>query len=74
MALDNKLNISDQVELAKAEEKISKQKARQLFDSGDIAKVEAGTFAGLGFIHRYLFGDIYDFAQCCPVRKLQTKK
>ncbi len=62
MILDNKLNITDQIELAKAEEKISKQKAKQLFDSGDIAKVEVGTFAGLAFIHVYLFEDIYDFA------------
>lgn len=62
MVLENKLNITNQIELAKAEEKISKQKAKQLFDVGDIAKVEIGTFAGLAFIHRYLFGDIYDFA------------
>ncbi len=62
MILQNKLNISDQVELAKAEEKISKQKARQLFDSGDISKAEVGTFKGLAFIHTYLFEDIYDFA------------
>jgi cell filamentation protein len=60
--LENKLNITNQVELAKAEEKISKLKARQLFDSGDIARVEVGTFAGLSFIHAYLFEDIYDFA------------
>jgi len=62
MILENKLNITNQVELAKAEEKISKQKARQLFDSGDIVKVQVGTFAGLSFIHAYLFKDIYDFA------------
>jgi cell filamentation protein len=62
MILENKLNITDQIELAKAEEKISKQKARQLFDSGDITKVEIGTFAGLVFIHTYLFEDIYPFA------------
>lgn len=62
MILDNKLGITDQVELAKAEEKISKQKAKQLFDSGDINPVQVGTFAGLAFIHSYLFGDIYDFA------------
>lgn len=62
MILDNKLNITDQVELAKAEEKISKQKAKQLFDSGDINKVDVGTFAGLAFIHGYLFDGIYDFA------------
>jgi cell filamentation protein len=62
MILANKLGITDQIELAKAEEKISKQKAKQLFDSGDISKAEVGSFAGLAFIHAYLFGDIYDFA------------
>jgi len=62
MILENKLNITHQVELAKAEEKISKQKAKQFFDSGDINKVEVGTFAGLSFIHAYLFEEIYAFA------------
>lgn len=62
MALDNKLNITHQIDLAKAEEKISKQKAKQLFDSGDIGILEIGTSAGLSFIHAYLFEDIYDFA------------
>ena len=62
MILENKLNITHQVVLAKAEEKISKQKAKQLFDSGDINKVEVGKFAGLAFIHAYLFEEIYPFA------------
>lgn len=62
MILKNKLNITNQIELAKAEEKTSKQKAKQLFDSGDITKAAVGQFAGLAFIHSYLFGDIYDFA------------
>lgn len=62
MILDNKLGITNQIELARAEEKISKQKAKQLFDSGDINKVEIGTYKGLSFIHNYLFCDIYDFA------------
>ena len=62
MILENKLGITNQVELAKAEEKISKQKARDLFDSGDIDKAEVGTFKGLAFIHARLFEDIYDFA------------
>jgi len=62
MILTNKLGITDQIELAKAEEKVSKQKAKQLFDSGDINKVEVGKFSGLAFIHGYLFEDIYDFA------------
>ena len=62
MILDNKLGITDQIELARTEEKISKKKAKLLFDSGDINKVEVGTFDGLAFIHGYLFGDIYPFA------------
>lgn len=62
MILDNKLGISDQVELARAEEKISKQQAKQLFDSGDITQAEVGTFSGLAFIHNYLFTAIYTFA------------
>lgn len=72
MILDNKLTITDQIELAKAEEKISKQKARQLFDSGDINKAEIGTFAGLAFIHAYLFEDIYPFAG--KIRDLNSAK
>lgn len=62
MILENKLDIDNQVELAKAEEKLSKQKAKQLFDSGDIHNAEVGSFSGLSFIHAYLFGDIYHFA------------
>jgi Protein involved in cell division len=62
MILENRLGITNQVELAKAEERISKQKAIQLFDSGDIETVEIGTFAGLAFIHVRLFEDIYAFA------------
>jgi len=58
----NKLNITNQVELAKAEERLSKLRAKQLFVTGDIEKVEVGTFAGLAFIHRYLFSDVYAFA------------
>lgn len=72
MTLENKLSITNQVALAKAEEKISKQKAKQLFDSGDIDKVEVGTFKGLAFIHAYLFGDIYHFAG--KIRKVNISK
>ena len=62
MILENKLHITSQIELSKVEEKISKQKAKQLFDSGDIKAVQIGTFEGLQYIHKYLFQDIYDFA------------
>ena len=72
MILKNKFNIVDQIELAKVEEKISKRKAKQLFDSGDIKKVNVGTFEGLAFIHSYLFGEIYDFAG--KIRELNIAK
>ena len=62
MVLANKLNIHNQLELNKAEEKISKQKAKNFFESGEINRIEIGTFKGLSQIHAYLFGDIYDFA------------
>jgi cell filamentation protein len=62
MILKNKLGIKNQLELNKAEEKISKHKAKQLFETGDINKMKVGTFAGLKQIHKYLFGNIYDFA------------
>lgn len=53
MVLGNKLELTNQVELNRAEEKLSKQKAKQLFESGDIDHVEVGTFAGLAYIHAY---------------------
>jgi len=62
MVLANKFNIHNQLELNKTEEKISKQKAKKLFESGEINRIEIGTFKGLSQIHSYLFGDIYDFA------------
>ena len=62
MTLENKLNISDAVELARAEEKISKTKALKLFTSGYLNTLTAGTFESLAEIHRYLFDEIYSFA------------
>lgn len=62
MALENKLGMTDSVELAKAEERISKKRAITLFDSGDLNNLEAGTFESLAQIHKYLFDSIYDFA------------
>ena len=62
MTLENKLGITDSAELAREEERISKKKAVQMFESGALAALPVGTFAALKEIHRYLFEDIYDFA------------
>ena len=62
MVLENKLGITDAPALAEAEERISKKKAAELFESGLLSNLEAGTFASLQAIHRYLFGEIYPFA------------
>ncbi len=62
MTLENKLGITDSVELAKEEEKISKKRAIELFESGYLDSLEAGTFNSLTEIHKYLFDSIYDFA------------
>ncbi|WP_115640845.1 protein adenylyltransferase Fic [Clostridium putrefaciens] len=62
MALNNKLQITDSVELARVEEKISKKKAVELFQSGYLDSLEAGKYNALAQIHRYLFEDIYEFA------------
>ncbi len=62
MALENKLGIADEAQLAREEERISKAKARRLFEAGIMDTLEAGTFDTLAAIHRYLFDEIYDFA------------
>ena len=62
MALQNKLGLTDELELAREEERISKQKALALYDTGLLNTFPVGTFAGLAMIHKYLFEDIYEFA------------
>lgn len=62
MPLENKLGIKSSAQLAEAEERISKKKAAEMFESGFLDSLEAGTFRSLAEIHRYLFSDIYDFA------------
>jgi cell filamentation protein len=62
MSLENKLGITDSSELAREEERISKQKAIRLFEDGVLEQEKAGIFETLSKIHRYLFEDIYDFA------------
>lgn len=60
--LENKLGITSSVELANEEEKITKLKALELFDTNKINEFEVGTFNGLASLHKYLFNDIYSFA------------
>ena len=60
--LENKLGINNQIELAKEEERITKLKALELFETGKLNTFEIGTFKGLSQIHQYLFEDIYNFA------------
>ena len=62
MVLENKLNLTSSAELAKMEEKLSKKKAVELFESGLLENLEAGKFSSLAAIHKFLFEDIYDFA------------
>lgn len=60
--LDNKQGITDSTELARTEEKNSKQKAIEMFENGFLEKLEPGTYESLAAIHKYLFDEIYDFA------------
>lgn len=60
--LNNKLGITNEVELLKEEERITKLKALELFDTNMINVFEVGTFKGLSQIHSFLFSEIYDFA------------
>lgn len=62
MALENKLGITDSAALAREEEKISKKKALELFETGYLDTLQAGTFESLSLIHKYLFDEIYEFA------------
>lgn len=62
MALENKLGLTNSTDLAREEERISKKKAIELFESGILDTLPAGKFSTLQKIHEYLFSDIYDFA------------
>ncbi len=62
LMLQNKLGIINEIELSKEEERITKIKALELFDSNKINEFEVGTFKGLSQIHKYLFEDVYEFA------------
>ena len=60
--LVNKLGLTNPSDLAREEERISKKRALELFESGKLDKLEPGKFESLKEIHKYLFDDIYDFA------------
>ena len=62
MLLDNKLGISDSFKLADEEEKISKKKALEMFQTGFLNSLQVGSVEALIQIHKYLFEDIYEFA------------
>ena len=62
MAPENKLGITDMAELAREEERISKKKAIELFESGYMDTLQPGTFDALAKIHSFLFDEIYGFA------------
>ena len=72
MILENKLNITDQAELAREEERISKKRAKEMFDTEYLNTLEPGTFEALKAIHKYLFKEIYEFAG--ELRKVNIAK
>ena len=60
--LENKLRIMDSAELAREEERLSKKRAKELFEKDLLAGEPAGKFSTLQKIHKILFADIYPFA------------
>lgn len=72
MAPENKLGITDMAELAREEERISKKKAIELFESGYMDTLQPGTFDALAKIHSFLFEEIYGFAG--EIRKVNIAK
>lgn len=62
MALENKLGVTDSAALAREEERISKTRAVELFETDFLSSLKPGSFDALSKIHAFLFSDIYDFA------------
>ena len=62
MVLENKLGLTNSVDLAREDERISKTKAVKMFETDFLDNLEAGKFDTLAKIHKYLFEDIYPFA------------
>ena len=61
MDLKNKLGLEG-IAFLQEEERISKQKAKRLFEDHLLDTFEVGTYAGLQAIHRWLSEDLYEFA------------
>ena len=72
MALENKLGITASAELAREEERISKTRAIELFETKFLSSLTPGTFDALSKIHAFLFSDVYDFAG--QIRKVNIAK
>ena len=72
MILENKLNITNETQLAREEERISKIRAKKMFEIGYLNKLEPGTFESLKKIHKFLFEEIYEFAG--SLRKVNIAK
>lgn len=72
MTLENKFNITDQAELSREEERISKTHAKEMFETGYLDTLEPGTFETLEKIHKFLFEEIYEFAG--TLRKVNIAK
>ena len=62
MPLENKLGLTNAVELALEEERISKTRAAEMFENGLLESLRPSSFEALRKIHEYLFSEIYDFA------------
>ena len=62
MILENKLGLTSSADLARAEERVSKKRASELFDCKLLDSFPAGKFETFQIIHKYLLEDIYDFA------------
>ena len=62
MILENKLGLTSSADLARAEERVSKKRASELFDCKLLDSFLAGKFETFQIIHKYLLEDIYDFA------------
>lgn len=60
--LENLLGLTDEVSLAREEERLTKMRAVELFDRNLLEPLAPGTFDCLKFIHGHLFQDVYAFS------------